>query len=236
MISMLKDEGLTKPEHPAICDRIASSARTWRERVSDKIDDEGMPINIAHMLDVLSKYAPDDAILVGDGGFAAHWSSCYWTVKSNKGRHYIANRGMAAIGFGMPGAVGAQVGAPDKRVITLSGDGGLGYSVMELETAVRNKLPIILIVVNNQCYGYVKALEHFQFGEYIAVDLLDVNYAEMAKILGCHGVRITDPEDLDKAFEEAFQRTDVPSVIEVMVTTDPAQMLPGKDNRLKNQK
>ena len=236
MIAMLKADGVKKEEHPAICDRIAASAKAWRERVSDKIDDEGTPINIAHMLDVLSKYAPEDAILVGDGGFAAHWSSCYWTVKSNKGRHYIANRGMAAIGFGMPGALGAQVGAPDKRVITLSGDGGLGYSVMELETAVRNKLPIVLIVVNNQCYGYVKALEHFQFGEYIAVDLLDVNYAEMAKILGCHGVRITDPKDLDAAFKDAFARTDVPSVIEVMVTTDPAQMLPGKDNRLKNQK
>ena len=236
MIALLKAEGVEKPAHPPVCDEIAQAAAAWRERVSEKIDDEGTPINIAHMLDVLSKYAPDNAILVGDGGFAAHWSSCFWTVKSNQGRHYIANRGQAAIGFGLPGAVGAKVAAPDKPVITLSGDGGLGYSVMELETAVRNKLPIILIVVNNQCFGYVKALEHFQFGEYIAVDLEDVNYAEMAKVLGCHGVRITDPKDLDAAFQDAFRRTDVPSVIEVLVTTDPAQMLPGKDNRLKNQK
>lgn len=236
MISMLKEDGVTKPEAPEIHDRIAAAAKAWRERVSDKIDDTRSPINIAHMLDVLSKYAPDEAILVGDGGFAAHWSSCYWTVKSNEGRHYIANRGQAAIGFGLAGAIGAKTGAPDKPVITLSGDGGLGYSVMELETAVRNKLPIILVVVNNQCFGYVKALEHFQFGEYIAVDLMDVNYAEIAKTLGCYGVRVSDPKDLDAEFEKAFQRTDVPSVIEVMVTTNPAEMLPGKDNRLKNQK
>lgn len=235
MSAMLRAEGVAKPDASEIHSRIAAASKDWRERVSSKIDDEGSPINIAHMLDVLSKYAPEESILVGDGGFAAHWSSCFWTVKSNHGRHYIANRGMAAIGFGLPLAIGAKVGAPEKPVITLTGDGGLGYSVIELETAMRNKLPIILIVVNNQCFGYVKALEHFQFGEYIAVDLMDVNYAEMAKTLGCYGVRITDPKDLDKEFEAAFKRTDVPSVIEVMVTTDPAQMLPGKDNRLKNQ-
>jgi acetolactate synthase-1/2/3 large subunit len=236
MITLLKDMKVQKPENPPIYDEIEASAKQWREKVSDKIDDDGIPVNIAHMLDVVYKDTPGNAIMIGDGGFAAHWSSVYWTVSSNDGRHYIANRGQASIGYGLPAAVGAKTASPDKPVIALSGDGGLGYSIMEMETAVRNKLPIILIVVNNMCLGYVKALEHYQFGEYISVDLLDINYAEMAKIFGCYGVRITDPKDIHKEFQEALKRTDTPTIIEVMVTTDPEQMLPGKDNRLKKQK
>jgi acetolactate synthase-1/2/3 large subunit len=236
MIEMLKADGVKKPEHHPVYDEIKAAADKWRAEASEKIDDAKIPVNIAHMLDVLHKYAPENAILIGDGGFAAHWSSVFWTVNSNEGRHYIANRGQAAIGYGLPAAVGAKIAAPDKPVITLSGDGGLGYSIMEMETAVRCKLPIILIVVNNMCFGYVKALEHFKFGEYIAVDLLDINYAEMAKIFGCYGVRITDPKDLDQAFQDALARTDKPSIIEVMVTTDPSQMLPGEDNRLTVKK
>ena len=90
-------------------------------------------------------------------------------------RHCIANRGQASIGYGLPGAIGAKVACPDKTVITLSGDGGLAYSIMEMETAVSNHIPVILIVVNNKCLGYIKALEHLQYGEYISTDLNDIH-------------------------------------------------------------
>lgn len=235
MVALLSAQGVTSNPSAPIYEEIRQSAAQWRENVSDKIDDCGTPVNIAHMLDILQQVTPEDAIMVGDGGFAAHWSSVYWTVKG-EGRHYIANRGQASIGYGLPAAIGAKRACPNQPVIALSGDGGLGYAIMEMETAVREKIPVILVVVNNMCFGYVKALEHFQFGEYIAVDLLDINYAEMAKIFGCYGVRVTDPKDLKGEFEAALQRTDMPSIIEVMVTTDPEKMLPGKDNRLKNQK
>ncbi len=135
----------------------------------------------------------------------------------------------------MPGAIGAKVACPDKTVITLSGDGGLAYSIMEMETAVSNHIPVILIVVNNKCLGYIKALEHLQYGEYISTDLNDIHYADMTKIFGGNGIRITDPKDLDEAFQKAIADKEKPSIIEVMVTTDPAQMLPRKDNRIKKR-
>jgi acetolactate synthase-1/2/3 large subunit len=233
MIKILEGKGAKSNPDAPIYGEIAASAVQWRKDVADKIDDDGMPINIAHMLAVLQKYAPDNVIMVGDGGFSAHWSSVYWTVSNNDARHYIANRGQAAIGYGLPGALGAKIANPDKPVITLSGDGGLAYSIMEIETAVREKIPVILIVVNNMCLGYIKALEHFQFGEYISTDLSDICYADMAKIFGCYGKRVIDPKDLDKEFQDALKRTDMPSIIEVMVTTDPTKMLPGWDNRIK---
>ena len=106
-----------------------SSAR--RSAASDE-----SPIHQARMLTELNAVLPDDGILVADGGFAAHWSALYWDVR-RAGRHYIANRGHASIGYGVPGAIGAKLAAPDRIVAGLMGDGGLGMSIGEFETAVR---------------------------------------------------------------------------------------------------
>ena len=211
---------------------IAETKAKWAVSVADKTDDTSSPINIAHMLKILQKLVPDDAIMVGDGGFSAHWSSVYWDVDAKTGRHYLANRGQAAIGYGLPAALGCKFACPDKTVIALSGDGGLGYSVMELETAMREKKNVILIVVNNRALGYIKALQHAKYGEYISTDFEDVKYGEMASLLGCYGVRVSDPAKLEAEFKAALERKDRPSVIEVMVTTDPSKMFPGMDNRV----
>jgi acetolactate synthase I/II/III large subunit len=214
-----------------LADKIKAAKVKWRQSVADKVDNTETPINIAHMLYQLRKVLPEDSIMVADGGFSAHWSSVYWDIAS-AGRHYIANRGLAAIGYGLPAAIGAKMAAPGKIVVALSGDGGLGLSVMELETAVREEVPVLLIVVNNKALGYIKALQHVLYGDYISTDLQDINYAEIARICGCYGKRVTKPEELEKEFRDALRRN-VPTVVEVMVTTDPAKMLPGEDNRVR---
>ncbi|MBE6564489.1 MAG: thiamine pyrophosphate-binding protein [Ruminococcaceae bacterium] len=214
---------------------IAETKAKWALSVSDKTDDTSSPINIAHMLKILQGILPEDAIMVGDGGFSAHWSSVYWDVNSADGRHYLANRGQAAIGYGLPAALGCKFACPEKTVVALSGDGGLGYSFMELETAVREKKNVILIVVNNRALGYIKALQHAVYGEYISTDFEDVRYGEMASLLGCYGVRVSDPSKLEAEFKAALERKDRPTVIEVMVTTDPAKMFPGTDNRVRKK-
>jgi len=214
---------------------IAETKAKWIESVADKTDDISSPINIAHMLKILQGILPEDAIMVGDGGFSAHWSSVYWDVNAEDGRHYLANRGQAAIGYGLPAALGCKFACPEKTVVALSGDGGLGYSFMELETAVREKRNVILIVVNNRALGYIKALQHAVYGDYISTDFEDVRYGEMASLLGCYGVRVSDPSKLEAEFKAALERKDRPSVIEVMVTTDPSKMFPGKDNRVRKK-
>jgi len=87
--------------------------------------------------------------------------------------------------------------------------------------------------VNNAASGYVKALQHLMYGEgnYQSSDLSETNYAQIAKAMGCHGVRVEDPEELSGAFAAAFAETGRPSVIDVLVTRDPSRMLPAVDNR-----
>jgi acetolactate synthase-1/2/3 large subunit len=143
----------------------------------------------------------------------------------------IADRGFASIGYGLPGSLGAQLAAPDRPVVGITGDGGFNMMIGELETARRAKTPFTLMIVNNAASGYVKALQHAMYGSYQSSDLIEMNYAEIAKDFGCQGIRVTDPEQLATAIRAGNEERTRLSVIDVAVTRDPARMLPTADNR-----
>jgi len=103
----------------------------------------------------------------------------------------------------------------------------------ELETAIRMKLGVTVVVVNNAASGYVKALQHLIYGEgaYQSSDLAETDYAAVARALGAAGERVSEPGDLAAAFGRAFRRTGGPTVLDVIVTRDAAKMLPAADSR-----
>jgi acetolactate synthase-1/2/3 large subunit len=106
-------------------------------------------------------------------------------------------------------------------------------SAGDLETAVRAGLAFTLVVVNNAASGYVKALQHAVYGSgrYESSDLAEIDYAAVAKAYGCEGVRVTDPDQLGPVLSQAIVHTGRPVVVDVVVTRDPARMLPGTDSR-----
>jgi len=204
----------------------------WRADVSDRLHSEESPVHMARLLTELNRLLPADGYLIADGGFAAHWGGLLFDTKQ-AGRGFVPDRGFASIGYGLPGAMGAQLAAPDKVVVGLTGDGGFNMVLGELETARRLNLGITVIVVNNAASGYVKALQHLMYGDgnYQSADLSETNFAAVATAMGCHGVRVENPGELEGALTAAFAETDRPSVIDVMVTRDPSRMLPAVDNR-----
>jgi acetolactate synthase-1/2/3 large subunit len=101
----------------------------------------------------------------------------------------------------------------------------------ELETARRCGANFVLAVVNNAASGYVKALQHAMYKDYQSSDLVEMDYAAIAKAMGCRGIRVEDPDDLAAAFRTGITERDKPTVIDVVVTRDPAQMLPAADSR-----
>jgi acetolactate synthase I/II/III large subunit len=212
-------------------ERLQAARREWRDEHAAQRASADSPIHQARMLTELGAVLPDDGILVADGGFAAHWSALYWDVR-RAGRHYIANRGHASIGYGVPGAIGAKLAAPDRVVAGLMGDGGLGMSIGEFETAVRLGLRgLVFVVVDNQASGYVKALQHSLYADrFQSVDSVPVDYARIAGEFGLHSERVDDPTELAGALERAMG-ADRPALVDVAVTRDPAGMLPGADPR-----
>jgi acetolactate synthase-1/2/3 large subunit len=91
----------------------------------------------------------------------------------------------------------------------------------------------VACVFNNAASGYVKALQHAMYGQgaYQSSDLVELDYAAIAKGFGCHGIKVTDPEKLSSALQEGLENTSSPTVIDVVVTRDPSRMLPAADNR-----
>jgi len=210
---------------------VQAGKTKWRAGVEERLTSDEVPVNMARMIHELNNVLPEDAILVADGGFAAHWTGLIYDTK-RAGRGYIPDRGMASIGYGVAGGIGAQLAAPDRPVFTLTGDGGLNMTLGDLETAARLKVPVTVMVVNNAASGYIKALQHAMFGgRYQSADLSDLNYAVLAEALGCKGIRVEHPDQLADAYRTALTNRDGPTLIDVVVTRDAGKMLPGVDNR-----
>jgi acetolactate synthase-1/2/3 large subunit len=203
----------------------------WEEEASPRLNSRDRPIHMARLCRELNRALPSDAILVADGGFAGHWTGLLYDTK-RAGRHFIPDRGFASIGYGLPGGMGAALAAPDRPVVAISGDGGFNMTLGELETARRTGCGLTVIVVNNAASGYVKALQHAMMGgRYQSADLQEMDYAAIARTMGCGGIRVEDPEALSPALRQGMEERDRPTVIDVVVTRDPAQMLPAVDNR-----
>jgi len=204
----------------------------WRESVRERLESDESPVGMARMLNELNDLLPEDGYLVADGGFAGHWGGLLFDSK-RPGRQFVPDRGFASIGYGVPGAIGAKLAAPDKVVVALTGDGGFNMMLGEMETARRMGLAVVMVVVNNAASGYVKALQHLMYGQgaYQSSDLAETDYAKVAEAMGLRGFRVESPAQLRPAFEAAFAESRLPCVIDVVVTRDPGRMLPAVDSR-----
>ena len=225
------------PRKPRLLGKVGAMKSKWLATALPSYRSRETPVHMARLLHDLRAVMPAESILVADGGFAAHWSALFYDVTA-PGRTYIANRGHAAIGYGLAGAIGAKLAAPERPVIALCGDNGFAMAVTELETAKRAGAPVICVVVNNLALGYVKALQHGMYGgRFISVDFEDVDYVAIARALGCNGRRVDSPDDLAPVFADALaEQMDAPFVVDVRTTTDPAAMLPGIDTRILRAK
>ena len=210
---------------------IAPRMKAWEDDAAPRLNSRERPVHMARLCRELNRTLPADALLVADGGFAGHWTGLLYDTKI-AGRHFIPDRGFASIGYGLPGGIGASLAAPGRPVVAISGDGGFNMTLGELETARRVGSGLTIIVVNNAASGYVKALQHAMMGgRYQSADLIEMDYAAIARTMGCGGIRVEDPEALSPALQRGMEERDRPTVIDVVVTRDPAQMLPAVDNR-----
>jgi acetolactate synthase-1/2/3 large subunit len=210
---------------------ITPRLKKWETEAAPRLNSRDRPVHMARLCRELNKTLPTDAILVADGGFAGHWTGLLYDTKQ-AGRQFIPDRGLASIGYGLPGGIGACLAAPDRPVVAISGDGGFNMTLGDLESARRIGCGLTVIVVNNAASGYVKALQHAMMGgRYQSADLNEMDYAAIARAMGCGGIRVEDPEALAPALQQGMEESDRPTIIDVVVTRDPAQMLPAVDNR-----
>ena len=125
------------------------------------------------------------------------------------------------MGYGLPAAVGVSLANPDRPVVCYSGDSSAMYSIQALWTAAHHKLPLSVVIVNNGGYRIIKQrlLSFHGDDNYIGMDFADpaVDFAGLARSLGCEALRISDPSELQPVLTDAFRRPGA-KLIEVMVS------------------
>ncbi|RIK46571.1 MAG: thiamine pyrophosphate-binding protein [Chloroflexi bacterium] len=158
---------------------------------------------------------PRDGILINESTQVGYWSNNGFPVY--KPRTLLTSGYQGTLGYGFATALGAQVGNPHTRVISLNGDGGFFYNVQELSTAVMFNIPLVTIVFNDGAYGNVKRIQQEQYGgRTIASDLLNPDMLKLADAYGMLGLRAHTPEELRAAIQQGFKH-DGPVLIEVPV-------------------
>jgi acetolactate synthase-1/2/3 large subunit len=165
------------------------------------------------MLDAVRDALPRDGVVVADMTMLGYASAQYLPVYEP--RTYIHPSELCTIGCALPLALGAKVGAPERPVVALCGDGGFLLNVGELATAVQEKIAVVAIVFDDAAYTAVKRAQQQRFdGRYIATDLVSPDFAALARAFGAEGAHAASPDELRSAIGAALRRAG-PTLIEV---------------------
>lgn len=190
----------------------------WLKEVFPDENARAMPIKPQWVMQAASRLIDPNTIVVADAGNPGIWTHLLALPSM---RSYMKPVGFGNMAFGLPAAIAAKLAFPGKAVLLFVGDGSLGMSLAEIETAVRERAPIAIVVMNDVSYGNIKQEElHYYGPRYIGVDFTDVRYADVARGMGADGERVTRPGDLPAALARALS-ADRPYLVDVMI--DPAQ-------------
>jgi acetolactate synthase-1/2/3 large subunit len=186
-------------------------------------------VNPGQMVMGVRQKFPPESITVLDGGNTTLAGVAFHPILSSPSFLYSVKMGY--LGTGLPFAMGAKLAAPDRPVCMITGDGAFGFHVMELETAARESLPLVVLVAVDAAWGMEKTAyvsQGYDAADWKnrGIDLAKVSYDEMARSLGCHGERVEKIEDLEPALDRALA-AGKPAVIHVEVDRDLNTKPPG---------
>jgi acetolactate synthase-1/2/3 large subunit len=174
-----------------------------------------VPILPERIVATLQEVLPRDATVVCDPGTPCPYFSAYYEFRES-GRHFISNRAHGALGYSMAAAVGAHFGRPQTKTVSVMGDGSFGFTAGELETIVRLRIPILMVVISNGTYGWIKAGQKAGFGgRYFSVDFSRTDHARVAEAFGVKAWRVERPEDLKPALAAAAEHGG-PALVDVI--------------------
>lgn len=168
------------------------------EVIHDELNPKGEVLTMGEVIRNLNELTGGDAIIVTDVG--QHQMVACRYAKFNQSKSNITSGGLGTMGFGLPAAIGAKFGAPDRQVVTIIGDGGFQMTLQELGTIMQNEVDVKILILNNQFLGMVRQWQQlFMDKRYSFVDIASPDYVTLAKAYGIAGQRVSKREDLDGA-------------------------------------
>ena len=194
----------------------------------------GMPSNRGMTPQTIMEHINDnfeDAIFVTDVGQNQMWASQY--IELGENGQFLTSGGLGTMGFGLPAAIGAKIGNPDREVVCITGDGGFQMNVQELATAMTQDAGVVICMLNNHYLGMVRQMQQLFYGKRYSATCLcskkgsneeDMEYVpdfcRLVESYGGVGIRVESEEEIDAALKEAKKHPLVPVLIEFMISPD----------------
>ncbi|HEX6659412.1 MAG TPA: acetolactate synthase large subunit [Ilumatobacter sp.] len=215
----LNESGVSQPDQSAWKSRISG----WREQFPLYYEPSapGAALKPQFCLEKLREAAPEGTILTSGVGQHQMWASLHWNFREPY--TWVNSGGLGTMGFSVPAAIGAKVGRPDRTVWAVDGDGCFQMTAQELVTATVERIPIKVALLNNSYLGMVRQWQEMFYDErysevYLSTDCPD--YVKWAEAMGCVGIRVESPEEVEPAIEKANSINDRTVVVEFRTDSD----------------
>ncbi|MFV8354327.1 biosynthetic-type acetolactate synthase large subunit [Flavobacterium sp. XS2P14] len=205
----------------------SNSHESWHNEFKEKyeieleavINDELKPnregISMGETIEMINKHSKGDAIMVSDVGQHQMFACRY--AKFNSTKSNVTSGGLGTMGFALPAAIGAKMGMPDREVVAIIGDGGFQMTIQELGTIFQTKVPVKIVVLNNEFLGMVRQWQQLFFDKrYASTEMINPNFIAIAEGYYIKAKKVTKREDLDTAVAEMMASKDS-YFLEVMV-------------------
>jgi acetolactate synthase I/II/III large subunit len=190
--------------------------KKWQKKVLElkkrnplNYDRNSDSIKPQYIIEKIQEIAGNDAIIVTEVGQHQMWSAQYY--KCTKPRTFISSGGLGTMGFGFPAAIGAKIGKPEKTVIDIAGDGSIQMNVQELATAVINRIPVKVMILNNGYLGMVRQWQEFFWDKRYSHTCIkeSVDFVKLAEAYGATGFRVTVKKDVEPVIKKALETNGV---------------------------
>jgi acetolactate synthase-1/2/3 large subunit len=205
LLTALKELCPSPIDRPNWLDHVAKLKAAWQTQTKKLASSSQRPIVPQRVIHELRMALSDETVLVCDPGTPTPFVAAEFELRQ-PGRWVISPRAQGGLGYAIPGVVGARLARPDLPVVGLCGDGSFAMSAGDLATVARVGGPTIVILFNNGCYGWIKALlELYHAGRTFSVDFTEpLNYAHVAQGFGLRTMQVDDPEQVGSAIREAL--------------------------------
>ncbi|MCP3672239.1 MAG: thiamine pyrophosphate-binding protein [Gammaproteobacteria bacterium] len=222
MLRVVRAEG--SATHSAWVAKTKKLLQEWREKEEQHIHGNAIPIRPEQLANEVVMACPENTLYVTDTGFAGTWAGVFMELPAGKNCLHCEG----SLGWSFPAAIGAKTAVNERPVVAFTGDGGFFYHLTELETAVRNEINVVTVVLNNQAMALQTHVLRDIWPDSCDLDKLsefgeETNFAAIAQGMGAWGVRVTDPKEIGNAIRDAID-ANMPAVVEVMI--DPAAIAP----------
>ena len=219
MLKVVEEQGDKVAEFKQAAGHWLQEIEGWKDKYPLTYKQAASVIKPQYVIQKLRELSDDDAIIATDVGQHQMWTAQFFTF--TKPRTLLSSGGLGTMGYGLPAAMGAQAAFPKRQVIVVCGDGGFQMNLQELATLVQNRLPVKIVILNNNFLGMVRQWQELFFDKRYSQTCLElpIDFVKLAEAFGAKGFQATKPDEVEGVIKKGF-KTAGPVIMEFKIARE----------------